>query len=81
MKLAIMLLVLAAVLIVACHAPVTLTDSQGREFIRVREASDAGDGIRNAELWQRVGAVGDGFPYSLRLITPEGQPPLFTTAQ
>lgn len=81
MKVALLFLLLAAVLFVACNAPVTVTDSQGREFVRVREASDAGDGIRNAELWQRVGAVGEGHPFYLRLITPEGQPPMFTTAQ
>lgn len=81
MKIALLILILAAVLFVACHTPVTLADSQGREFIRVREASDAGEGIRNAELWQRVGAVGEAHPYYLRLITPDGQPPLFTTAK
>lgn len=73
-----MLLVLAAVLFVACNAPVTVTDSQGREFIRVRQSSDAGDGIRNAELWQIVGQVGDDHPFYVRLLTPDGQPPMFT---
>ncbi len=81
MKLAVMLLVLAAVVFVACNAPVTVQDSQGREFVRVRESSDAGGGLRNAELWQLVGAVGESHPFYLRLITPEGQPPLFTQAQ
>jgi hypothetical protein len=80
MKLAVMLLVLAAVFFVACLAPRTLMDSQGREFVRVRAASEAGDGIRNAELWQQVGEVGDAFPFYLRLLTPEGQAPLFTRA-
>lgn len=80
MKLAVMLLVLAAVVFVACQAPRTLTDSQGREFVRVRAASDAGDGIRNAELWQQVGEVGDAFPFYLRLLTADGQPPMFTRA-
>jgi|GEM_PF-4303374 hypothetical protein len=56
----------------------TLTDAQGREFIRVRPASDAGDGLTNAELWQLVGYVGEEHPYFLKLLTPEGQPTLFT---
>lgn len=75
------LLLLLAVCLLPFALPVTLVDSQGREFIRVRAASDAGDGLTNAELWQLVGAVGEEHPFYLRLLTQEGQPPMFTLAQ
>ena len=75
------LLLLALVVLAACvTAKPTATDSQGRVFVLVREETAFTDGIVNAALWQLRGETGDAFPYYLRLLTPEGQPPMFTRA-
>lgn len=69
---------LAVCLALVWQSVPTMIDGQGREFIRVRAASDAGGGLTNAELWQLVGSVGEEHPYYIKLLTPDGQPPIFT---
>lgn len=66
-------------LLFGCNKPApTLKDNQGREFVRVREMKPRGDGTSDAELWQLKGKVGAEHPTFLKLLTPEGTPPLFT---
>lgn len=75
------LLLALVVATAACRGTVQLADSQGRQFIRVREATEGtAEKPGSAELWQRVGATGPAHPFYLRLLTPKDTPPMFTTA-
>ena len=68
----------AAAFAVTAPGAVTARDSQGVEFVLVREASPHEDGeVFDAELWQRVGAVGPAHPFYLRRLTTAGSPPMF----
>lgn len=66
------------VILSGCNPKVTVTDSQGRIFEKVREAKTNSNGVIDIELWQIKGKTGHGYPVYIKLLTEQ---PTFTLAQ
>lgn len=78
MRYLILIAIAVIVFLSGCNPKVTVTDTQGRIFEKVREAKTNSNGVIDIELWQIKGKTGHEYPVYIKLLTEQ---PTFTLAQ